>query len=501
MFFPKKYKICILILILLNFLGNSLDMLVYLNFGTQISPEMMNIFFESNLNEAKEFTNSYLNKKILLLIPYYIIGGLLLIKIKTKIFIKMLALTFATIILAINILKIEGSTYFRKTYIYKNISRSYSRYKKSAEETKKLMENFEERFKDIKVKDEMEEATYVMVIGESFSKHHSSLYGYKRDTNPNLLNRKKNGEIVIFDDVVSPHHYTRDTLLKLVSDYSHESEKSFGESMNIIDLFKKAGYKTYWLSNQEDFAYNQAGLSSVANRADEVVFTEKSLSDTKVKLYDEYLIPHVKKALEDDVKKKFIVIHLFGSHLGYANRYPKEFSYFEKDSYEEYFSELQKKNKGIVNEYHNSLRYNDYLINNIIDMTDKSSKNSYLLYLSDHGQIVYDDNTDFVGNSLPTVNKKAVEIPLIVWMSQEYREKNKENVENFELNAKKRYSSEDIFYSIVDLSRLNYSEQIQEKSIFSEKLVEKDRRISSEGLIYESLIGAEKSDEKKDSNI
>ncbi|MEG0562372.1 MAG: hypothetical protein RR507_07355, partial [Cetobacterium sp.] len=144
-------------------------MLVYLNFGTQISPEMMNIFFESNLNEAKEFTNSYLNKKILLLIPYYIIGGLLLIKIKTKIFIKMLALTFATIILAINILKIEGSTYFRKTYIYKNISRSYSRYKKSAEETKKLMENFEERFKDIKVKDEMEEATYVMVIGESFS--------------------------------------------------------------------------------------------------------------------------------------------------------------------------------------------------------------------------------------------------------------------------------------------------------------------------------------------
>ncbi|MEG0645505.1 MAG: hypothetical protein RR438_09220, partial [Cetobacterium sp.] len=132
MVFPKKYKICILILILLNFLGNSLDMLVYLNFGTQISPEMMNIFFESNLNEAKEFTNSYLNKKILLLIPYYIIGGLLLIKIKTKIFIKMLALTFATIILAINILKIEGSTYFRKTYIYKNISRSYSRYKKSA---------------------------------------------------------------------------------------------------------------------------------------------------------------------------------------------------------------------------------------------------------------------------------------------------------------------------------------------------------------------------------
>ena len=33
---------------------------------------------------------------------------------------------------------------------------------------------------------------------------------------------------------------------------------------------KKAGFKTYWISNQEDFAFRGAGLSAVIHRADVV---------------------------------------------------------------------------------------------------------------------------------------------------------------------------------------------------------------------------------------
>ena len=446
---------------------------------------MFNILFESNINEANEFIKFYFNKKIFFVIIYYIIGFLTLFKMKKNIFLKTLILSIITIFLGVKILNIQGSTYFRKTYVLKSIHRSYTRYKKAVKETKKLMNSFDERFKDIKVNDSSEEATYVLVIGESFSKHHSSLYGYPRDTSPNMLKRKNNEEIFIFDDVVSPHHYTRDTLLKLVTEYSHDNDINFAESMNIIDLFKKAGYKTFWLSNQEDFAYNGAGLTAVANRADKVVFTEKSMSDTKIKAEDGILIPYINEALNDSSKKKFIVIHLFGSHAAYEHRYPKEFEYFSKNLDEKYFNDMQKENKKIVNEYHNALRYNDYLMEEIIESIDKNSKNSYLVYLSDHGQIVYDDNLNFVGNILPEQNIKSIEIPMLVWLSEDYKKNNLEKVKDIKDSKNKKYSSEDLLYLLVDLSNFNYSNHKEEKSLINKNFRAKDRKISNEGLIYE----------------
>ena len=485
--FRNKYKKILLFLIILNFIGNTLDMLIYLNFGTQISPEMLNILFESNKNEASEFLSFYLNKNILFVGVYYLIGILMLFKIKKHIFIKSLIISVLVLIIGINILDIQGSTYFRKTYIYKNISRSYSRYKKAIKETNRIMATFDERFKNTKVLDNVDEGTYVLIIGESFSKYHSSLYGYPRDTSPNLKKRYDQGEIIKFDNVVSPHHFTRDTLLKLVTDYSYDSKQSFAESMNIIDLFKKAGYKTFWLSNQEDFIYNGAGLSSVVNRADEVIFTEKSMSDAKIKLDDSSLLPFINQALNDSSKKKFIVVHLFGSHMDYKHRYPKEFEYFNLSLEEEYFTKLQKENKKIVNEYHNAIRFSDYLVNEVISLTEKTSENSYVFYLSDHGQIVYDDNTKYVGNTLPTLNIKAVEIPMLVWISKSYRELNKNKIEFMKKVRDKKFSSENIIYSLINLSNFKYDGYDSKKDLFNEDFEEKDRQISSEGLIYEEL--------------
>ena len=102
-----------------------------------------------------------------------------------------------------------------KTYIYKNINRSFSRYKKAIKETNRIMATFDERFKNTKVLDEANEGTYILVIGESLSKHHSSLYDYPRETMPKLKKRYEEGEIVRFDNVVSPHHYTRGNISHL----------------------------------------------------------------------------------------------------------------------------------------------------------------------------------------------------------------------------------------------------------------------------------------------
>lgn len=483
-FFGKSYKKILLTLIALNFIGNTLELIIYLNFGTQITPEMFNILFESNKNEATEFLKFYMNYKLIFVLGYFVIGLLMLFKIEKNIFLKGTFLSIILILVGVNYLNIPRSNYIKKTYIYKSIGRSFTRYKKALKETKELMATYDERFKDVKVLDETKEGTYVLIIGESFSRNHSSLYGYPRDTSPNMKKRFEKGELFKFNDVVSPHHYTRDTLLKLVTDYSYDSDKKFAESTNIIDLFKKAGYKTFWLSNQEDFVYNGAGLSSVANRADETEFTEKSMSDTKNKLDDSYLLPLLDKALTDKSKKKFIVIHLFGSHAAYNSRYPKEFEYFDLNSEERYFSKLQKKNKKVVNEYHNALRYNDYIVENMIQKIDKNSKNSFVMYISDHGQVVYDENIDFVGSGTPDISKKSLEIPMMVWTSEYYREKNREKIKRIIEAEDNKFSSEDIIYPLIDLSNFKYDGYKAEKNLLDKNFIEKDRRVSIDGIIY-----------------
>lgn len=485
-FFKNNYKKVLLTLIAINFIGNTLELVIYLNFGTQITPEMFNILFESNKNEAIEFLQFYLNNKLIFVLAYYAIGILMLFKIKKNIFLKGLFLSGILIFIGINYLNIPRSNYIKKTYVYKSIGRSFSRYKKALKETKELMATYDERFKDVKVIDEAEEGTYVLIIGESFSRNHSSLYGYPRDTSPNMKKRYEKGELFKFNDVVSPHHYTRDTLLKLVTDYSHDSDKKFAESTNIIDIFKKAGYKTFWLSNQEDFAYNGAGLSSVINRADESEFTEKYMSDMKTKLDDSYLLPFLDKALTDTSKKKFIVIHLFGSHAAYNNRYPSDFSYFDSGLEEEYFSKLQKKNRKVVNEYHNALRFNDYIIEEIIQKIDKNSKNSFVMYLSDHGQIIYDEDIDFVGSGTPDISLKSLEIPMMVWTSKYYRENNKEKIERIIGAADNKFSSEDIIYPLIDLSNFKYDGYKAEKNLLDKNFIEKDRKVSTDGIIYKN---------------
>lgn len=79
----------------------------------------------------------------------------------------------------------------------------------------------------------------VIIIGESFSKHHSSLYGYPLPTNPRLEERLRRGELFVFRDVVSPANLTTSVLSNLFSPASLGSGQSWKDSPLFPALFKK----------------------------------------------------------------------------------------------------------------------------------------------------------------------------------------------------------------------------------------------------------------------
>lgn len=485
--FKKKYRVFLIGLILINFFFNSLEFVVYINFGTQITPELLYILFETNKNETLEFLESYSNWKLIIILIYWI-GGLLYFNLKKVknlgiLSVVLLGITFGMI----KVSNLEGSFYLKNTHIIKSIGRSFSRYRSEMNDLEAFYKNFDEKFKNMKVETEKKEAVYVLVIGESLSKYHSEVYGYPREDQPYLTGEKNKDSLIVFNDVVSPHHFTRETLKKLVTTQAHDNKIKFAEAENIIDIMKKAGFKTYWLSNQEDFAYRGAGLSSVSQRADVTRFTESSFSDTKEKLLDGALLPLINDAFNDNAPKKFIVIHLFGSHLGYNQRYPKEFAKFNLNEQPEYFAKLQKKNHEVLNHYDNSVYYNDYMLKNIIEKLKADSRESYLLYLSDHGQSL-GDRVEFFGNQDPTKDARGVEVPFMVWVSEKYKKNNPNIVSAIKKSVDRPYITEDTIYTIIDLSSIKFSEQQEKKSVINSNFTVKKRIVSSEGDVYEDRI-------------
>lgn len=483
--FKYSYKILLSILGIILFF-NSIDLFLYLNFSSQLTPELINIFFETNKNEATEFIITFFNKNILIVLFYYLLS-IVSFKFYNKLgFFKLVVTGLLSIFIIINIFDIPGNRTLRKKHVLKNIHHSFSRYYKEAKDLKNFMENFEKYTAHIIAENTEEEATYILIIGESFTKHHSSLYSYPRNTNPYMKSLKDKGELFVFNDVVSPHHFTRETLKKLVTTYSHDSNSKFEQSMNIVDVMKKAGFKTYWISNQEDFAFRGAGLSSVIHRADVVNFTQELyLIDKDEKIYDEKLLPLFKNAINDKTaKKKFIVLHLFGSHPGYKYRYPNDQITFPLDSTEKFFNDKQIAHKVDVNHYDNSLVYNDsVIIKSIIEDNNLKNLNSFILYFSDHGQDVYDQFE--VTSSLPPINTfRGVEIPMIFWSSPLYNELHKEIIANIHSSLDNPYSSEDVIYSLIDFANIKYSEHKPEKSIINKNFTPKERIVSSDGIIY-----------------
>lgn len=80
----------------------------------------------------------------------------------------------------------------------------------------------------------------VLVIGESYNKHHSSLYGYELQTTPLQQKRVETGEIFIFKDVVTRWNFTTNVFLDIFSLYENGMKEANMPLFPI--LFRRAGY-------------------------------------------------------------------------------------------------------------------------------------------------------------------------------------------------------------------------------------------------------------------
>lgn len=317
----------------------------------------------------------------------------------------------------------------------------------------------------------------VFILGESTTRNHMGIYGYHLKTTPFLSSLEKTGDLVKFTDVISPNGHTIKVLEKLFTFYRQGAKGKWYEYTDLFSILNQAGYYTTWLSNQESSGIygNNGRFYAERCKSNSFVCVRNSKSNF-TEPYDEHLLPLLDQTLRQTKPKRFIVLHLIGTHMAYENRYPKTFKAFSTNV-EQGENNKIKKTKAA---YDTAVRYNDSIVNTIINRF--KDKNALIIYTSDHGEDVMEINKKIAGHGDIDINNQKVEIPMLVYMSKTFQ-KNYPNITNrIRLSAHHPFMTDDMIHSILDLMEIQTKEYSPSLSIFNKQFNNKRKRICAERL-------------------
>lgn len=247
--------------------------------------------------------------------------------------------------------------------------------------------------------------TIIVVIGESFSVYHCSLYGYEKKTFPLLEQREKEGNLCVMQDVICSADATHRNMKAIFS--LGKSDSEFDTKPLFPAVFKNVGYKTAMYDNQ--YLLGQ-GVTFLTDRGLSSIMFDKRNEHGYV--YDGEMLDDV-KLLE---KPTLYVFHLWGQHYAYANRYPQSFGKFKEGDYG------AMEHADIIAHYDNANLYNDYVIDEIIKRFENDD--AMLVYFSDHGEEVYEQGYMGHGTSMTSRDfRYQLRVPMLIWVSNLFKER------------------------------------------------------------------------------
>lgn len=162
-----------------------------------------------------------------------------------------------------------------------------------------------------------EPRTLVLVIGESTNSKHMSLYGYPRNTTPKLDAMRD--QLLIFNQAFASRPYTIEALQQILTFADQENPDLYLTKPSLMNIMKQAGYKTYWITNQQTLTQRNTMLTSFSQQMDEQVYLNHSRSQNSYQ-FDGNVLEPFKRVLNDGAERRFIVVHLLGAHMRYEYR-------------------------------------------------------------------------------------------------------------------------------------------------------------------------------------
>ena len=269
----------------------------------------------------------------------------------------------------------------------------------------------------------------VVVIGESYIKWHSALYGYALNTTPNLAAEQRKGTLFVFNDVVSSSNSTSVVMRNVLCCNNSSGGELWYEYPFFPAIFKRAGYNVYFWDNQRDVDKNATysfTLNSFLYNPDLERIAYTKMNDSSYRYDAEIVDSFVSDVGRLDSGLNLVVFHLMGQHRDFKERFPHDrFSCFTADSIKRKESYVDNSVKGVIADYDNATLYNDYVLGKIIAAF--ADDNTVLVYFSDHGEEVF-DYRNRMGREYTSLNRNLLkyqyDVPFMVWCSDVFKAKN-----------------------------------------------------------------------------
>lgn len=310
----------------------------------------------------------------------------------------------------------------------------------------------------------------VLIIGESFNRNHSSLYGYPLPTNPKLSLRKN---LYVFDDVIAPVNYTIGAFNNFLSLASVDDEHEWCDQPLFPCLFRAADYHVVLWDNQ-------SGSCSYAFTGNIDFCSEKNKMQYPL---DDELINDYKRnrAKVEHAEHNLIIFHLCGQHFDYQNKCTDEMRRFSVKDYDR--KELSESEIQIIADYDNATLFNDSIVDEIIRLYEE--QDAIILYFSDHGEEVYDyrhasGRYPFDMDNLNAWMKNQVEVPFMFYLTDRYKESHLEIVERIERSLHRPYMTDDLPHLLFDLAGITNQWYDPKRSVINDSFNVQRKRFVTE---------------------
>lgn len=224
------------------------------------------------------------------------------------------------------------------------------------------------------------DANIVMLMGESLSYYNMELYGYERNTNPDLMAYKDDPNF-IYIPAISSAVSTRVSLTLFFNGVYEPNNTAHVSKMDtsLFRLAKQQGFNTHYITTQK----NAGGLTYSFSLGDIDTWKEnKHLLDYDGE-YDNRLLLELQAMNLDYDQPQFITLHMRSTHGPYVDNYPKEQEVYpvEGQPYKDY----------MLNSYDNSVLYTQKVIADIYEFFKDSNKPTYIFFTPDHGELTGQD--------------------------------------------------------------------------------------------------------------
>ena len=261
----------------------------------------------------------------------------------------------------------------------------------------------------------------VFILGESYNRHHASLYGYPLPTTPITQRLKEEGELYLFTDMVTPWNFTTEAIEQLLSTACIGDSLRWFQAPLITTLMRSAGYHVQFLSNQY-VLHPRKNLHSLIDAQllanEELSRMQFSLRNAEIHPYDEALLQDYDSLHGFQTDHNFIIFHLHGQHVEFADRIPPSRRHFRPSNYHR--PDLNARQLQILSDYDNAMRYGDSVVSQILSRFQ--NEEAIVLFLSDHGERAFDGSPHY-GRSNgfePSDIRQQYEIPFWIWVSPSY---------------------------------------------------------------------------------